>query len=193
MAFRILGPHELTHKDLSDKESAILVRCVNKLKSLEILGDKEEVRALARGAYVFAIRNQHEAGKPWYVGITKKKTPGSLYQEALHNDKLRKYALAFAEEDYSGTALLFFLVPGGGKADNIDKLEAFLIWLARQRNPSLLNKQKRGLSPAALQEHLQKHQIDGILNGNRGKPTDGARDFRKMIGWYRHMQVGPKA
>jgi hypothetical protein len=47
---------------------------------------------------------------------TKEKRQGSLYKEALTDDKWRKYARALAEED-SGTAQLFFLSPEDRRSD----------------------------------------------------------------------------
>ena len=145
------------------------------------------VHTRAGGIYVFAIRRQRGSGLPWYVGKNEGKEQGSLYKEALTNDKLRKYASALAEEG-SGTALLFFLSPTDRRSDNIDNLEKFLIWLARQRNPRLLNKRKVRLTPQSLYDHLRRHRIKGVLNADPGNPGT-AGSFKRMIGWNRTMHV----
>jgi hypothetical protein len=186
MAFRIDGPYKVGLKTLSDKASAIEVRCVDKKKSLMNLR-KLAVHARAGGLYVFAIRRQRGSGLPWYVGKNEGQEQGSLYKEALTNDKLRKYARALTEEG-SGNALLFFLSPTDRRSDNIDDLEKFLIWLARQRNPRLLNKRKVRLTPQSLYDHLLRHKIAGVLNAGPGNPG-AAGSFKKMIGWNRTMHV----
>ncbi|MBF6569506.1 MAG: hypothetical protein IVW54_11610 [Candidatus Binataceae bacterium] len=188
MAFRIDGPYTLDLKYLSDEASGIRVRCVNKDKSAQKLRHLPIGRR-AGGLYIFAIRRQRGAGKPWYVGMNEGTDQGSLYKEALTNEKLRKYARALAEED-SGSALLFFLSPDDRRSDDIPELETFLIWLARQRNPHLLNKRKFSLTPRLLHKHLHQHQITGVLNARAGHPGKAADTFRKMIGWNSPMHIG---
>jgi len=90
----------------------------------------------------------------------------------------------------SGTPLLFFLSREDGRADKIEQLEQFVIWLARQRNGDLLNDRKVRLSPKSLNRHLQKHRIAGVLNASLGNPGKKAKAFRAMIGWDRTMHVG---
>jgi hypothetical protein len=107
----------------------------------------------------------------------------------MTNDKLKKYALALAEAR-SGSPLLYFLVAEDGRADRVPQLEQFLIWLARQRNPDLLNDRKVRLSPKSLNSHLQKHRIAGVLNASPGNPGKDAKTFRAMIGWDRTMNIG---
>ncbi len=97
MAFQIDGPYTLDLKYLSDEASGIHVRCVNRDESAQRLQDPP-VGQRAGGLYIFAIRRQRGAGKPWYVGKNEGTGRGSLYREALHTDKLRKYARALAEE-----------------------------------------------------------------------------------------------
>ena len=187
MAFRIERPERVELKYLADKASAIKVRCVDKKRSLELFSNLP-VHTRAGGLYVFAIRRQSGSGVPWYVGKNEGRKQGSLYKEALTNDKLRKYARALTEEG-SGTALLFFLSPEDRRSDNIDDLEKFLIWLARQRNPRLLNEKKVRLTPQSLYDHLQRHRIKGVLNAHPGNPGAAGDDFKKMIGWNRTMHV----
>ncbi len=188
MAFRIDGPYKLDLEYLSDKARAIRIRCVGKDESTQKLRHLS-VGHRSGGLYIFATRRQRGAGTPWYVGKNEGKHQGSLYKESLTNEKLKKYARALAEEK-SGTAILFFLSPQDLRSDKIPELETFLIWLARQRNPDLLNKRKVRLTPKSLHKHLHEHQIVGVLNSGAGQPGKAADAFRKMIGWNRAMHVG---
>lgn len=188
MSFSIFGPYNLKVGYLEDKASSLKIPYVKKKESKAIV--KREVGDIGAGLYIFVIRRRGEAaGKPWYVGITRKKNKGALYRESLHNDKLKKYAVALTKAE-SGRPYLFFLTPEG-RTDNIGELEQFLIWLGRQRNPQLLNEHKVRLSPKSLHAHLQSHQISGVLNASPGNPGKKAKAFRAMIGWeaYMHVQV----
>ena len=188
MAFQINGPYKLQLKYLSDEASAIRVRCVDKDRSIQNLRHRPIGRS-AGGLYIFAIRRQRGSGIPWYVGKNEGREQDTLYKESLTNEKLRKYARALAEEE-SGTALLFFLSPEDRRSDNIPELETFLIWLARQRNPQLVNKRKVRLTPKSLNEHLRGHRIAGVLNAHAGNPGSAANAFKKRIGWENPMHVG---
>lgn len=189
MAFVIDGPYKLRLGHLRELDSGIHVRYVRKNESMNKLR-LQRVGTRGGGVYIFAIRNGRGAGVPWYVGINEGKGKSSLYREALTTDKLRKYARALAEES-AGTALLYFLSPEDRRSDKISELETFLIWLARQRNPRLLNTKKVRLSPRSLNKHLREHRISGLLTKQAGKPPKGVSAFQKMIGWNRPMHVGP--
>jgi hypothetical protein len=189
LAFVIDGPHKLHLGHFRERSSGIHVRYVLKNESLTKLR-QERVSARAGGLFVFAVRRKGRgAGIPWYVGMNRGKHHSSLYREALTNDKLRKYGRALAEED-AGSALLYFLRPEDRRSDDIPELETFLIWLARQRNPRLLNTKKVRLSPKSLNTHLREHRIVGLLTKSVGKPPKAASNFQKMIGWNRKMHVG---
>lgn len=186
MPFKILGPYSLVVGHLEDNASSLRIPYVKKKESLAKL--QQQVGGVGAGVYIFVVRHQREeGGKPWYVGITLRKSKGALHRESLHNDKLRKYAVALTEAE-SGKPHLFFLA-ADGKKDKIAELEQFLIWLGRQRTPKLLNEQKVTLSPKALHAHLQSHQIAGVLNPSPGHPGKNAKAFRAMIGWEAHMHV----
>jgi len=190
LAFAIDGPYKLRLGHFREPDSRIHVRYVLKNESMKKLR-QERVGTRAGGLYIFAVRPKGRgAGFPWYVGINEGKGQSSLYREALTNDKLRKYARALAEEG-AGSALLYCLSPEDRRSDNIPQLETFLIWLARQRNPRLLNTKKVRLTPKVLNDHLRQHHIAGVLTSRVGKPREGTSDFRKMIGWNRAMHVGP--
>jgi hypothetical protein len=190
VAFVIDGPYKLHLGHIREPDSGIHVRYVLKNESMKKLR-LQRVGTRAGGVYIFAIRKKGRgAGAPWYVGINEGKHKSSLYREALTADKLRKYARALAEES-TGSALLYFLSPSDRRSDKIPELETFLIWLARQRNPRLLNSRKVRLTPKSLNNHLREHRIAGVLTKQAGKPPKGVSDFQKMIGWNRPMHVGP--
>jgi hypothetical protein len=190
LAFVIDGPYKLRLKHIQVPDSGIHVRYVLKNESMKKL-KLQRVGTRTGGVYIFAIRKKGRgAGVPWYVGINEGKHKSSLYREALTPDKLQKYARALAEES-TGSALLYFLSPGDRRSDKIPELETFLIWLARQRNPRLLNTKKVRLSPKSLNKHLREHRIAGVLTKQAGKPRKGVSAFQKMIGWNRPMHVGP--
>jgi hypothetical protein len=189
VAFIIDGPYKLRLGHIRKPESGIHVRYVLKAESIKKLR-QERVGTRAGGIYIFTIRRKGSgAGIPWYVGLNEGKSQNSLHREALTNDKLRKYARALAEEEV-GSAWLFFLSPEDRRSDKIPELETFLIWLARQRNPRLLNTKKVRLTPKSLNEHLSQRRIAGVLPSGVGKPRKGALAFRKMIGWNRSMHTG---
>ncbi|HYW54661.1 MAG TPA: hypothetical protein VE826_11865 [Dongiaceae bacterium] len=140
------------------------------------------------GVYVMGISRKGGSAVPWYVGKTEK---NSLGYESLHRDKIRKYAQALISSG-EGTPILYFVTSNSGWDEKrIDRLETFLIWLARQRNPSLLNAKKVHLTPSSLNGYLAELQIHGILNSTQGYPGDSI-SFRSMIGWSRtmHLQLG---
>jgi hypothetical protein len=101
------------------------------------------------GCFVFAIR----AGPgmtPWYVG----KTANGFRWECFQPHKLNKYNEALVRAGY-GTPILFFVVyprtRGRVSKVAIDELETFLIQVARNRNPALLNKTKDEVPGWAIQ------------------------------------------
>jgi hypothetical protein len=184
MSFKVRGPIALAVKTLEDKDSQITLRLVDRDKSRRRLDAiREGVRT---GVYIFGVRRQGASAEtPWYVGLTER---NSLAFEALHKDKIRKYARALISTD-AGTPVLYFLIPEDAKdRHRIDKLETFLIWLARQRNPGLLNKKKVRLTPESLHTYLSELRIHGILNSTTGNPG-ASKQLRAMIGWNRAMQV----
>lgn len=189
MAFVIDGPYKLRLKDFREATSGIHVCYVDKNESLARLRN-ERVGTRAGGDYVFAVRRRKGAGTPWYVGLNEGTSQSSLHREALTNDKLRKHARALAEEE-AGSALLYFLSPEDRRSDSISLLDTFLIWVGRQRNPRLLNREKVCLTPKTLKTHLRRHRIAGVLNRDgSGRRPKGASNFRATIGWNRSMHVG---
>lgn len=123
-----------------------------------------------RGCYVFGIR----AGKgmtPAYVGRATR----SFKIEAFAHHKLTRYQQFLA--DYQrGTPILSFLIAptkrGAPNTAHIHELEDFLIQTAAAANPELLN--IRGTN-------AEEWGIAGILRGGKGKPSENAKEFRKLI------------
>lgn len=131
------------------------------------------------GVYVFGITVQN-VPKPWYVG--KGTTLGS---EAVDKDKLRKYAAAMLGR--TGTPHLTLLVaPIKGskkkKQKAMDDLETLLIWVARARNPNLVNERKIDTSPHEIIRLLDTLHIPGVLNSGQGKPSNAAKEFKTLMG-----------
>ena len=126
--------------------------------------------AKLRGCYVFGIR----AGKgltPAYVGRATR----SFKQEAFAHHKLTRYQQFLA--DYrKGTPVLFFVVAprkkGAPNSVHIKGLEDFLIQTGMVANSELLN--VKGTK-------AEEWGIAGILRGGKGKPSQAARDFKKLM------------
>lgn len=185
MSFKVRPAITLYTKLFIDIDSGVKIILLDRRRSCDALAQHEFTDD--PGLYIFALRKQGRGGSavPWYVGKTERR---SLAIEALQKDKLRKYAMALGSSP--GKPVLYFLTPRGTADRNrIDKLETFLIWLARQKNPRLLNKKKVHLSPETLQQHLSGLQVAGVLNSGKGKPGDAANAFLSMIGWTRMMHV----
>ena len=123
-----------------------------------------------RGCYVFGI----QAGKgftPGYVGQAK----ATFKQEVFSSDKIMKYQ-QFLANYKKGTPVLFFVAApkkrGAPNVNHIKDLEDYLITIGVTANPSLLN--IKGTK-------TEEWGILGVLRGGRGKPTNAATDFRRMM------------
>jgi hypothetical protein len=132
----------------------------------------QENRDLAarRGCYVFGIR----AGKGWtpaYVGKATK----SFKQEVFSPHKLTRYQ-RFLADYQKGTPILFFVISplkkGAPNSAHIGRLEQFLIQTGLAANPDLLN--IKGTK-------AEEWGIGGVLRGGKGKPSEAARDFKKIM------------
>jgi hypothetical protein len=89
---------------------------------------------------------------------------------------LKKYNRAMANGE-KGKPVMFFLAPDGKKnkvpRPICDEIETFLIQLAVQKNPNLMNDKK-----TALAEWSIRH----LVRGGKGRPTARERSFGIMIG-----------
>ena len=124
-----------------------------------------------QGCYVFALR-AGRGSTPWYVGKASK----SFQQECFTSDKLQKYNRALFGGK-KGSPVLFFVTLPGKKmkisARTIKDVETYLIGVAKETNPNLLNKSKTK-TPA--------WGIKAVYRGGQGKPNQTERAFRKMLG-----------
>lgn len=123
-----------------------------------------------RGCYVFGVR----AGKgltPAYVGKATK----SLRQEVFAHHKLTRYQ-QFLVDYRKGTPVLFFLLApqrkGAPNSAHIGELEDFLIQTGLAANPDLLN--IKGTK-------AEEWGISGVLRGGKGKPSNSAQLFRRLM------------
>jgi hypothetical protein len=151
---------------------------IRTLKETDVSAFKKAVSSQRRGVYVFGLRSQKGAVRPWYVGLAKKQT---FAEEAMTHDKLRKYAAAMFGRTGRPTITLV-AAPLTGPGNSIDDLETLLIWIARERNPKLLNEKKVSSSPKKLIGLVNKLEIVGVLNSGKGKPSNAAKDFSKLMG-----------
>lgn len=140
-------------------------------ESLQHLRDQlEEWReglSEACGCYVFAKR----AGNgitPWYVGQACIRP---MFKEALNSDNIGKYNTVL---DDRGTPLLFVLPaltptgklrknPDNGKLPSLNFLERWLISVALEKNPNLINNKETMF--------LRRLRVTGIFNATRGEST----------------------
>jgi hypothetical protein len=126
-----------------------------------------------KGCYIFAIK----AGKgytPIYVGKATK----SFHQECFAVHKTGDHYNRALANMGRGTPVMTFLVAekrrGKVNARSVEDLETTLIRWARDKNPHLSNKAKRG---------VYTWGINGVEGGKPGKPSKAAGDFKKIIGY----------
>ena len=130
------------------------------------------------GVYVFSLLSGGGNPVPWYVGLAKKQTLGV---ESLEKDKLRKYAAAMFGR--RGSPSLTFIFPvGSASIKGIDGLETLLIWIARSKNPNLLNEKKISGKPSSIISLTNAICVKGVINRGQGKPSNVALDFIGMMG-----------
>jgi hypothetical protein len=156
-------------------------RVINRAALTEFWNGNVEQKA-RHGIYVFALKRKGPGGAvPYYVGKAAK----TEFQTETFNARNRQ---AF-------TAALF---EGGGKPEihlvslhhargslplqAINDLETLLIWIARHRNPALLNRRKIDSSPHHLMQLFDGNTIKGVLNSGSGNIHGDAHRFRAMMG-----------
>ncbi|RZZ87859.1 hypothetical protein [Pseudoxanthomonas winnipegensis] len=130
------------------------------------------------GVYVFSLLGGGGNPVPWYVGLAKKQPLGI---ESMEKDKLRKYAAAMFGR--RGSPSITFLCPiGNASIKGIDGLETLLIWIARAKNPNLLNERKVSGKPGSIISLTNSILVKGVINRGQGKPSNVALDFIGMMG-----------
>jgi hypothetical protein len=123
-----------------------------------------------RGCYVFGIRAS-KGFRPAYAGKATK----NFKQEVFSHHKLTRYQQYLADVG-KGTPVLFFVIApkrkGAPNSKHIEQLEDFLIQAGVAANPAFLN--IRGTK-------VEEWGIAGVLRGGKGKRSDSARDFIKLM------------
>ncbi|WP_437557365.1 hypothetical protein [Acidithiobacillus sulfuriphilus] len=171
MNFDVAGPFEI--KRFGQK------RIINKYSLVDMceqLEAHEPGLSTAGGCYVFAKRVGGGV-LPWYVGQACK-TP--LAKEALNSDNRGKYNDIL---DNNGTPLLFVIPERtqSGKlrkrrtqpAATLDFLEEWLISVAIDRNPELINSRKTAF--------LRNLHVTGIFNSQQGESTAASQSLSRVL------------
>jgi hypothetical protein len=123
-----------------------------------------------KGCYVFGF-HAAKGMKPMYVGKATKSFKGEVFQP----HKLNKYYAALSKQS-KGTPVLFFVCAPLGKGapnkNQIGEIESFLIQAGLAANRALLN--EKDTKP-------ETWSIAGVVRGQRGKPSQAAQDFKKLM------------
>jgi hypothetical protein len=134
------------------------------------------------GVYVFALKGRGPgAAFPYYVGKADKT---NFCTETFNKRNRKAYTAALLQGDGRPEIHLIPLSRGRGPFPRsaIDDLETLLIWVARHRNHSLINKRKIDSSPKHILQLAQKNTVRGVLNSGSGKIHSEAQRFRAMMG-----------
>jgi hypothetical protein len=145
--------------------------------------DADQAQALCRtrsgvwakaGCYIFAVPRKRVAGWiPIYVG----KAGASLGTECLTADKITKVNDYLLDRPAKEVRLYLIAHPtqrGRPNGRAIDDMEGFLISLAVEMNPGLINKNRT---------HPHEWGIAGVVRGGRGKPSAAAIEVRELLGF----------
>lgn len=160
--FQVHGPHPVSFQ----KGAAAKYLDSENVKKF---WDDHPSHARERGCYVFAMKNKGLV--PWYVGRATK----SFKQEVFSIDKLNKYNNALAKTKKGRPVLFFVAAPkkqGAPNVRHISKLERYLIRVAADANPDLLN------------VHGTKRDswsVVGVLRSGQGKPGKPAIALRRSL------------
>ncbi|MHB8140842.1 MAG: hypothetical protein ACYDHD_06255 [Vulcanimicrobiaceae bacterium] len=134
------------------------------------------------GVYVFTIKARGRgAARPFYVGKASRTT---FKTETLNDRNRRMFTAALLEGQGRPTFFLLTLEQQRGpiNRDAIEELETLMIWIARHRNPTLLNRRKINTAPENLMRISGENRVAGVLNSGSGKISDVARKFRDVMG-----------
>lgn len=130
------------------------------------------------GIYIFALNNGGGNPVPWYVGMAAKQT---LCAESVTRDKLRKYSAAMFGRQ--GRPSITFISADSKQAiSKIDSLETLLIWIARSKNPSLINERKVSGRPKTIISTVNQVSVRGVINRGQGQPSSNAQAFAGLMG-----------
>lgn len=164
---------ELQTEDIPNTHG--LIRTLNE-QSINKINDSASGNTC--GIYIFALSNGGGNPVPWYVGMAEKQ---KLCAEAITRDKLRKYSAAMFGRQ--GKPSMTFLSADSKKAiSKIDSLETLLIWIARSKNPSLINERKVSGRPKTIISIINEISVRGVINRGQGQPSKNAQAFSGMMG-----------
>lgn len=130
------------------------------------------------GIYIFALSNGGGNPVPWYVGMAVKQ---KLCAEAITRDKLRKYSAAMFGRQ-GRPSMTFLSADTQQSISKIDSLETLLIWIARSKNPNLINERKVSGRPKIIISNVNEVSVRGVINRGQGQPSNNARAFAGMMG-----------
>lgn len=174
MAFKVEKEIELVAADAPNTHGLIRSLTPKSIASFK----KSAIAQHNYGVYVFGLRNSGGTTKPWYIGLAKQQT---FSDESMTRDKLRKYSAAMFSRAGTPTITLVSWCPPDNE-NLIDDLERLLIWIAREKNPLLLNERKVSSSPKSIISLVNKLEISGVLNRGAGKPSNAAKAFMDLMG-----------
>lgn len=170
MNFDVAGPFEIKRfgkKNIINKDSLSDI--------CEQLEAYEPGLSNASGCYVFGKRGRGIL--PWYVGQACK-TP--LAKEALNSDNRGKYNDVI---DSKGTPVLYVLPKrtstgklskrGSNSSPTMDFLEKWLISMAIDRNPKLINSKKT--------RYLRELHVVGLFNSKKGEFTNASQSLSETL------------
>ena len=119
-----------------------------------------------KGCYVYAIKAS-KGSFPIYVGMSC----SNILAEAFTCDKIKKVNKYLEDCSHAKILLYFVVMEEGSGNKNIEECESYLIDLAKNANPDLINQRK-----------IKKWSIDGIRGeSNLGKPTKSVCKFKKCF------------
>lgn len=134
------------------------------------------------GIYVFALQQRGPGpAVPYYVGKAGRTT---FRTETLNKRNRRAFTAALIEGHGTPRIYLLSLLQRRGAINYaaIDELETLMIWIARYRNPSLINRRKVNTSPDNLMRIFALNRVVGVLNSGQGKASIIAQEFRRTMG-----------
>lgn len=172
--FQVVGRYDLDAEDVVNTHGLIRALTPASIATFQGLPNAQR-----KGVYIFSLKGQGGSVMPWYVGMARAQ---SFAQEAMTKDKLRKYASAMFGRTGKPVITLVAAPAKGAKTEAIDRLETLLIWIARDRNPALVNVRKVESTPQKIIGLVNEIEISGVLNKNPGQPSNHAVDFRSMMG-----------
>ena len=162
--FIIHGPFVVEKKKAGTRHNNSWIVDEDRITSFKA-NSKHKIFYEKKGCYVFAIKAS-KGSVPIYVGLSNK----NLLLEAFSCDKIRKVN-KYLEECTHAKILLYFIVMEGSGNRNIADCETYLIDMAKNANPYLINQRK-----------IKKWSIEGVMgDSSLGKPTNSVRQFKKCF------------